>query len=124
MKSSLEKQIAYRQLTIKSDSSVIWLVVIRRILHKYNLPSALHLLDNPPNKKEWKIQIYKAIHTYWRVRIIENCASYQSLAYLNDECFQPGQVHHVLKICTHPTREASRMHVKLKLLTDTTILQS
>ena len=53
-----------------------------------------------------------------------NCASYQSLTYLNAEGFQPGQVYHVLKICTHPTREASRMHVKLKLLTDTYILPS
>ena len=30
----------------------------------------------------------------------------------------------MLKICTHPTREASRIYIKLKLLVDTYILQS
>ena len=38
------------QLTIKSDSSSSWLVILRKNLHKYDIPSALHLLDNPSSK--------------------------------------------------------------------------
>ena len=48
--SSLEKRIAYRQLTMKDNSSCSWLVFLYRILHKYNLPNVQTLLDKPVSK--------------------------------------------------------------------------
>ena len=55
--SSREKRIAYRQLTLKDDKSCSWLMVIRRILHKYGLPNPILLLNEPITKTEWKRQI-------------------------------------------------------------------
>ena len=79
---SLEKRIAYRQLTVKDSNSCSWLVGLRRILHKYNLPGPMALLDNPVSKINWKRQIKERVHQYWRNRIINDCQLYSSLNYL------------------------------------------
>ncbi|CAC5371114.1 unnamed protein product [Mytilus coruscus] len=47
---SLEKQIAYRQLLMKTDDSHSWFIIVKTILAKYNLPSALYLLDSQIQK--------------------------------------------------------------------------
>ena len=45
-----KKRIAYRQITVKDSNSCSWLMGLRRILHKYNLPGPMALLDNPVSK--------------------------------------------------------------------------
>ena len=49
---------------------------------------------------------------------------YCSLRYLNTEIYQPGQIHHLIKINGNPVRETARLAIKLKLVTDTYILQA
>ena len=97
---------------------------LRRILHKYNLPGPMTLLDNPVSKTNWKKQIKERVHQYWRNRIINDCQLYSSLNYLNVEAYQPGQIHQILKITGNPARESTRLATKLKVVTDTYILQS
>ena len=65
--------MSYRQLSNKNEGSASWLVAIRKILLKYDLPSALELLEIPPEKAVWKRQIYKSVHSYWKTRVIESC---------------------------------------------------
>lgn len=52
-----------------------------------------------------------------------DCYLYCTLNYLNVDAYQPGQIHSLLKISGNPTREPSRLATKLKLVTDTYILQ-
>lgn len=59
--SSLEKQISHRQLPSKTEGSNSWLVAVREIFHKYELPKALELLNTPPEKIAWKRQIFEAV---------------------------------------------------------------
>ena len=61
---SREKRIAYHQLIVKDESSCSWLIVIRRILHKYCLPNPISLLDEPIAKTEWKRQIENVVNSY------------------------------------------------------------
>ena len=49
---------------------------------------------------------------------------YSSLNYLNVEAYQPEQMHQILKITGNPVRESTRLATKLKLVTDTYILQT
>ena len=70
------------------------------------------------NRKIGKEQIHGTVNSYWKNRIIESCSSYQSLTYLNADGFQPG---HVNKYS--PSQGITRLCTKLKLITDTYILQ-
>ena len=44
---SIEKQLARRQLAVKSNNSNSWFVVIKKLLLKYNLNDPIYLLDHP-----------------------------------------------------------------------------
>ena len=46
--SSVEQQVADRQLSIETMQSNSWLVAVRKITQKYELPDPLQLLRNPP----------------------------------------------------------------------------
>ena len=52
---SIEKQVAYRQLSIKGHKSNSWFVAIRKICFKYELMHPLELLQEPP----WKGNVEK-----------------------------------------------------------------
>ena len=43
---------------------------------------------------------------------------------MNEKEYSPGHIHCVLKLPTNPVKEITRLSVKLKLLTDTYILQA
>ena len=92
---------------------------LRHVLHRYNLPNPMTLLDNPVSKLKWKRQIKDAVFLYWKDRINKDCQLYCSLRYLNTEIYQPGQIHHLIKINGNPVRETARLAIKLKLVTDT-----
>jgi hypothetical protein len=47
---SIEKNLARRQLIVKSNESSSWFIEIKYILRKYNLQGARWYLDNPPKK--------------------------------------------------------------------------
>jgi hypothetical protein len=64
---TLEHQIAKRQLAVKNLDSHSWFVHMRFVLNKYNLPSIFELMNNPPTKHTWKTLIKKAVSNYWSV---------------------------------------------------------
>ena len=51
---SVEQNIAYRQLAIKSNDSKSWFIKIVQITQIYDLPSPYDLMETPPNKRKWK----------------------------------------------------------------------
>jgi hypothetical protein len=50
----IEHEIALRQLAIKDENSNSWFTHIRKLLQKYNLPTAYEIMGNPPTKGQWK----------------------------------------------------------------------
>ena len=65
---SIEWDLANRQLAIKDDKSKSWFVGIKRLLVKYDLPSAYELFEDPPKKTEWKAMVTSAINSYNRAK--------------------------------------------------------
>ena len=62
--STVEFQIAIRQLTVKADNSNSWFIKVKNILHKYDLPCPEFLLKNIRNIKQveyWKIKCKQGI---------------------------------------------------------------
>ena len=49
---SVEKQLAMRQLAVKSIDSNSWYIAIRKILARYSLPDGWSLLNDPPPLKD------------------------------------------------------------------------
>ena len=49
---SIEKQLARRQLAVKSNNSNSWFVLIKKLLLKYNLNNPIYLLDHPVERQE------------------------------------------------------------------------
>ena len=56
-KDSKESEIINRQLAVKSSDSKSWVIYIKQILAKYDLPSAFQLNETPPTKLTWKTQL-------------------------------------------------------------------
>lgn len=77
--SSVEKRIGRRQLMLKSENSNSWFITLRNIVFKYELPSSVELLDNPPNKNAWKRTLQTTINQYWKHKLINDAESYISL---------------------------------------------
>ena len=99
---SPEYEIIVRQLTIKDLNSHSWTVQLRKILHKYNLPMALQLVNNPPRKEKWKTQVKQAIQSYWEKLIKEEASGMKSLKYLNLNACGPGFTHFVWETGADP----------------------
>ena len=116
---SVEKQLARRQLSIKSFS---WFIAIRKLLIKYDLPHPWDLLDDPPTKTRWKATVNKSVNEYWCITIRENAALCPSLQYLNTEDYMPGGKHWLIQH-TREVREVTRLKTKLKLVTGSYVLQ-
>ena len=122
--SAVEKQLAYRQLSIKSVNSRCWYIQKRTILLKYNLPPALDLLSSSYTKYSWKKIVRNAVDTYWVSRITGEDERHKSLQLLNIQAFTPGKSHTLLNMTTGATREASRIHARLMIATGTYVLQT
>ena len=68
---SIERELAYRQLTIKESSSKSWFVALQEVLYKYNLPTAQELLETPSEKKAWKVKVRRHVNEHWKKAIIQ-----------------------------------------------------
>ena len=53
-KDTIEWKIVQRQLALNDMTSKSWTVYVRKILRKYNLPSAFELFQNPLEKSQFK----------------------------------------------------------------------
>ena len=62
----IEHEIARSQLAIKDENSNSWFTYIRKLLQKYNLPTAYEIMGNPLTKGQWKELLNKEIDKYWK----------------------------------------------------------
>jgi hypothetical protein len=121
---SIEKNLARRQLIVKSNESSSWFIEIKYILRKYNLQEARWYLDNPPKKSVWTSTVKRKIYEHWSKSIIESISYYKSPQYLSCENLGKGKLHPILKINCKSKGDLHRLPIKLKLLTGAYILQS
>ena len=120
---SVEKQIARRQLSVKRDSSFSWFSDVKAILLKYNLPLPRDLLDSPPTKNGWKKTVKQHIDRYWTEVLQSRAALYPSLRYLISDLYKPGVIPLIIKDPSG-VRDVPRIHTKTRLLTGTYVLQT
>ena len=64
---SIERDIIERQLAMKNlqSQSHSWTVMVRKLLLKYQLPSAFDLLQDPPKKDPWKKRVKLHVTEQW-----------------------------------------------------------
>ena len=68
---SLEYDLVRRQLAMKDLQSHSWVITVRNILAKYNLPSAYTLLQQNRRRSQWKRQVKAAVVYYWNRKLKE-----------------------------------------------------
>ena len=89
---------------------------------KYDIPDCWNVVEAPSSKARWKSLVNKHVNDYW-VEIIKSRSSiYSSLEYLTADQYYPGHTHWLLQN-SGITRDIPSIHVKLKLVTGTYILQ-
>ena len=120
---SLEKQLARRQLCIKSMNSNSWFIQVKTIMLKYDLGNASEWLDIQMKKNELLNNAKKGINAYWIERTTSLAKLYTGLRYLNSDILMPGKIYPILRIKHQSPRDSKRVPTKIKLLTGTYILQ-
>ena len=112
---SVERELVIRQLAVKSLDSNSWVVNVRQLLEKYQLPNAFSLVGNPPEKPQWKKMVKNAISTHWDDVLKTEAEKKTSLEYLNLDACAPGQVHPVWN-CGHDPCQVTMATTKVRLL--------
>ena len=89
------KEIIARQLAIKEGQSSSWVIMVKNLLHKYDLPNAYNIQNNTPRKTQWKQTIEKAIRNHWQKHLQTEASSMTSMEFVNIEECQLGVTHPV-----------------------------
>ena len=112
-----------RQIATKSFQSKSWFINICKILNKYKLPTLSQLLCISSSKITMKNMFKKAVHEYWSNQLKEECYGKITVAYINIESLSTRQCHPVWRTVNSNLYDIQRATVKVKLLTDTYVLQ-
>lgn len=122
----IEYEKTRRQLALKDHHSHSWFTHIRKLLQKYNLPTAYDMMDNPPTKHQWKQLLNKTfqeyLHTEWRNNINDK----PSLKYLalHVPKHLNKQSHQLWHSVPNNIRAVTKANIKAKLTTGTYTLQA
>lgn len=81
--SCLEKQLARRQLSVKTMNSNSWFIYVQQLLLLYDLESATYYLDNPLSKAEWTKLIKTKIQHSVKHKISTLVPLYSGLKYID-----------------------------------------
>ncbi|VDI42783.1 Hypothetical predicted protein [Mytilus galloprovincialis] len=124
MESSVEKDLAERQLSISGFNSKNWFSKIRCLLAQYNLQSAHELIQNPVSRYKWKASVKKAVDNVWHEQLRTKVSLFSSLRNLSANNILWHNTHPCLASVGTSAQDISRLQPKLKLLTGTYYLQS
>ena len=122
-KTPVEHQLAVRQLSVEPYNSHSWLIAVKEIFMKYDLPDTYEMLNSPPAKLKWKVTVNKHVNRHWEENIKASALLYSSLRFLNCSNFTRGKRHSLIKTLGN-IREVPRVSTKLKFVTGTYILQT
>jgi hypothetical protein len=115
-KSSLECEVLERQLSVKDQHSCSWAVYVRSILRKYQLPSALDLLTDTPDKLAWKKLVKTTVLSQWTESLAEDAKTYTSLKFLNLDDFSLNSVHPIWRYNLYNALAVQKAGIKARLL--------
>ena len=80
---SVEYELAWRQLSLKSDKSHSWFIMVKTLLELYELPSVYDLLQSPPGKYSWKNLVKNTVNRYWNLKLQDDARQKSSLKFLD-----------------------------------------
>ncbi|XP_052224167.1 caspase-3-like [Dreissena polymorpha] len=122
--SAVERRIAVRQLTIKSNKSASWFVDIRKLFWLYELGDPEDLLESPTEKEHWKRTVNRTIDNIWLQQTLAESKTMKILQNLNMNMVKPRKPHPLLQQQAVSTYDANRQLLKLKFMCGKYILQS
>ena len=109
----IEKDIILRQLSLKGLKDYSWVMEVRKLLWKYELPSVFDIVVSPPGKESWKYEVKKAVQKYWLEELKKESEKFKSLKFLNLEACKVGKVHPVWDIIDPSMVEQANVQAKL-----------
>ena len=92
-KSTKEYEIIERQPAMKDHKSTSWVVHVKELLTKYDLPSAFVVFQSPPSKPTWKRQVKKSVENFWLTKLKDEASQMATLEYLNTTKYLFGKLH-------------------------------
>ena len=121
---SVEKQIAWRQSSVKTLKSHSWFIAVKKLLWKYDLKDITYYLENPIPKLEWKRNVTSVVNKYWQEEIVSPVPFYEKLCFINCDLYTPGKIHPILQFDTQSVKDNTRLPSKLKFLCGSYVLQT
>ena len=118
-KESAEFKIINRQVVMKDLSSKSWTVHVRKLLFKFDLPSAFDLLNATPSKDVWKNQVKNAVHKLYLKSLTNEAMSQSSVKYVNLPSCSLTKSHNIWDTVQPSSRDVTRAMLKMKLLSGT-----
>ena len=120
----VEKELAWRQLSVKDVKSKSWFIYVSNILRKYNLPSIYDLLENPVPKQKWRGIVKSEVTKYWKSEIQKEAAMKSTLNHLSCTNFQAGKPHFIWQSASIDTLQVKKAGVRANLVAGTYKLQT
>ncbi|CAG2255579.1 unnamed protein product [Mytilus edulis] len=120
---SVERDLAFRQLAMKTESSNSWFRKVVTITELYDLPSPHDLLVNPPSKSKWKKLVNSLVNYYWITKLKSEASEKSSLNLLNYADAEFGSIHSIWNTCGSEPYSTLRACIKSKLACNTYTLQ-
>ena len=111
----IERELATRQLAIKDNTSKNWFVALQEVLYRYRLPTAYDLLQDPPDKLTWKIEVRRHVNDYWVKIIIDEAETKSTLEFLNVKVLSPGKVHPIWINSNYNSNSILKANVQVKM---------
>ena len=121
--SSIEKDILIWEMENSKEEDRFFICRIRKTLQKYNLPFPEEILENPPKKQQWKNAMKKAINSFWYDKWTNEKQIKSTLEYLEIQQNPTGTPHNILRSVKNRKYDIQKAEIKLRLITDTYMLQ-
>lgn len=111
------KDLIVRQLVIKDFNSNSWVIRVRKLLNKDQLPSAYDLLEMPPKKNPWKKMVMTAIHRRWTKDLQQEAEEMSTLQYMSIPACSTSSMHPIWNEISSPLNTA-KATIRAKMLTN------
>jgi hypothetical protein len=89
------RELILRQLAMKELESASWTSHVRKLLNRYDLPTAYSIITNAPLKRHWKHTVKQAVFMEWSNQLREDATERTTLKFINLPSCLIGQMHPV-----------------------------
>ena len=123
LNSTIEKQMLLWESANANANDTLFINKIAGILEKYGMHTPMELLINPPSKHMGKTMIKKAINEYWYTKYNEEKSTKTTIRHLEIQKEPIGTPHNIWNCVKNQKLDIQKAEVKVKLVTDTYMLQ-